>query len=441
MALLDRLLGDNKETSGTRVGTSETGGTRSRDEQKEELGVTQVGQIGSRASESEQRQEEQKEQTRRRQQEQESRTKQQQRNRGRTGETDTTTEESQKGGTRSGTQQQNTALERLLNSFAETQQQNKQKGSQRSTDVVNALGESSTVVENLDAAARDSLANLLQRFSGEGDALQSFVNLLEDRVGASQSRIAGQNADILAAAEKQGQRDIGASRTRLAAAAGGSTRNSLVEATASELENDLRLNLAGLEAQLTQQARAEEREEIDQVLRGFGTQGTVAQQVASALAQGKQVARTQDISQEQGHQTLESLVDSLTTSQETTQTRENAMNTLSSLSQEQLLDTIQNVRKQNRDVTTDNVLTGETIQQTQTEEAQFLSELAKALSHNSGREVSDQEILEVVERLTTDRSDEVFLNEGHVGEATSGKVSDDFNLRDVFGVISDLGSF
>ena len=354
----------------------------------------------------------QKEQEQRRQSEQDSRTNQRQQNLGKTQQTDVTHGEERREGTRTNQQEQSGTIDRLLNSFAETQQQHSQKGSQKSTNLVDTLGKSSTVVENLDAAARDSLANLLQRFSGEDSALQSFVDLLGDRVGASQSRIAAQNADILAAATKQGQRDIGASRTRLATAAGGSTRNSLVEATAAELENDLRLNLAGLEAQLEQQARAEEREEIDQVLRGFGTQGTVAQQVASALAQGKQVARTQDSTQERGSQTLESLVDSLTSSQESTQTRENAVNTLSSLSQEQLLDTIQNVRRQDREGTTESLLTGETTQQTQTEESQFLSELSEALSQNSGREVSDQEILEVVERLSTEKSDEAFLNEG-----------------------------
>ena len=439
MGVLDRLFGDSGETESTQVGTETEGGTRSRTGTTTDTGTTKVGKIGSQITGGTSAQEGRKESTGQVTKGGTATQNQQQQNRGQTTDYTSDTGREDRTGSRVGQEQQSGNLERLLAEFSQRQETGKESGTQVGTNVVDSLAQTGTVVENLDEASRDALANLLQQFSGEGGALNNFVGILQDRVGASQQRIASQNANILAAAERQGTRDIGASRTRLAAAAGGSTRNSLVEASAAELENDLRTNLAGLEAQLDQQARAEEREEIEQVLRGFGTQGTVAQQVGSTLAQGRQVAQENRFAQETGHQTLESLVESLTSSQDTSQTRENALNTLSSLSQEQLLDTIQQARQTDRRGTTDNVLFGETTQQEQSVEAQFLSELSNMLSQNEQRSVTDEEIMEVVDRISTDTSDEAFLTERAAVADTTSKNKDDFNFKDVIGFVSDLG--
>ena len=432
MGLLDRLFGDSEEGASTTIIRDDDGRTISRDRSVQDVGNERTKGTTTRTflnDGSENR-------TTRRGgsigTDQQGTTNQQQTRRGQEHGTTNQRGRDDRTSSRTGQRQDTGALERLLDTFRTSDTTTGQRGS----NLVDSLMRSGTVVENLDQASRDSLASLLQEFSGEDGGLSEFVNLLETRVGTSQRQIAQQNADILKAAEAQGTRDIAQTQSRLASAAGGSTQNSLVQATAAELRNDLQLNLAGLEAQLNQQARAEEREEIDQVLRGFGVQGTVAQQVGSTLARGRQEAT----GFERGHETLQSLVDSITSSREDTRARENALNTLTSMTQEQLLETVQSARRQDAQRTTDNVLFGETTQQQQTLENQFLTDLIHSVTGGTRQEVTDHDIVQIIDKISRERSDEAQLGERRGVHTTDSERESSFNLRDVFDWVSDLGS-
>ena len=215
------------------------------------------------------------------------------------------------------------------------------------------------LVENLDDASINTVADLLQRFSGEGEALSGLVDMLQERAGEAQLEIGRKNQRILEGAQLQGERGI-AQKASLLAQQAGSTQNSLVQATAQELENDLAVQLAALDAELFTRARKQQTDEYDQVLRGYSTQGTSSSQITQALAGGRQLVTDKQEEVGSEEQTLRSLLESVTQTEQKRDVQEQIKQRMQSLTTEQITSLLEEIREQETDQTVEELLTGKT---------------------------------------------------------------------------------
>ena len=292
--------------------------------------------------------------------------------------------------TKTQTQQVND-LARLLSEVltgTEKGSENRQQALDRQSEEIT---KGSTLFSSFDTEDRANVQALLAQFTKDDSGIGDFITSLQERAGTAEKTLKEQNARILDAARHKGVREIG-QREQLLAQTAGSSLNSLVQLSAAELEKDLDVQLAGLEAQLDQQARAQQTEEYAQVLQGFGTQGSAASQIAEALSRGRQQTTQTGERLGKESQTIKDLIERLTTTTQEKQQQETAQETLQSMTQDELTAAIDRVRQQSKDTATTSLTSGVTKQQEQTATEKVLSELVNRMQDSSSEELSSQDI-------------------------------------------------
>ena len=292
-----------------------------------------------------------------------------------------------------------------------------EKGSENRQQALNRQSEEitkdSTIFSSFDVEDRANVQALLAQFTKDDSGIGDFITSLQERAGNAEKTLKEQNTRILDAARHKGVREIG-QREQLLAQTAGSSLNSLVQLSAAELEKDLDVQLAGLEAQLDQQARAQQTEEYAQVLQGFGTQGSAASQIAEALSRGRQQTTQTGERLGKESQTIKDLIERLTTTTQEKQQQETAQETLQSMTQDELTAAIDRVRQESKDTATTSLTTGVTTQKEQTTLQRTLAELVKRLQDTSSEEISSQDMATTIIEA---------INAEDVSEATKSGIS------------------
>jgi hypothetical protein len=169
---------------------------------------------------------------------------------------------------------------------------------------------------------------------GEGfgsEEIEGLAAFLGDRAMRAEEELNKQNAAIIGENRRQGERKIGAQTTAFGTAAG-STQNTLVQQQRGELQNDLELQLAALDAGLRRENRQVATEELKNTLgalMGAVTAKTADVQSVSRLGEllkgGRSVferrGETTREEEEFGRrsQELDELIESLTRGRSTTE--------------------------------------------------------------------------------------------------------------------------
>ena len=397
--IVDGIFGDKGEssTSGTVDEATENVGVNISEGTQEKQVATQTSRKGIGVTEGQQ----EREQTSTTEGTQTTQQTSEQTGTTQTKETGTETETSTQEQTSVTNENQKRDLERLISEILTTNTQTQETTEQNVEGVTTQSIGGESVIESLDEESRETIANLLQQFADPEGQLGSFISQLQERADASQDAVRAENKAILDAARQSGSRDIAQRANILAQQAGGSTLNTLVQASASELENDLAVQLAGLEAELGQRARQQQTAEYDQVLSGLSSQGSTASQIADALAGGRTATTSGQTVTGTESKTISGILEGLTTTTQDRQQNEQVLENLASMSQTDLESVIKAIREQNRDATTQSVLTGTTDTQSQTKESQFLSDIINSISQTATEEVTDSQIAELVSSLTT----------------------------------------
>jgi len=161
-------------------------------------------------------------------------------------------------------------------------------------------------------------------------ALTDIASVIAQNASTLEADLNAENAAIIDAAKAEGEKAIGQSTTALASALGGSTQNTLLQLMAAEANNDLTVQLAGLNAELTQQNAVIASEEFNNVvaaLSAASASGVADTTAVVALADilkgatvtstGEQITTTEEQQFEEAITLLNEIVAELTLKDET----------------------------------------------------------------------------------------------------------------------------
>lgn len=427
MGLFDDLLGRDEERKSQqrqrqeavevgRETTTDLQGRESRENQRRE---DQSQQAVQQNRQTQQTGQEQTAQNRRDQTQDRRETTSRQRQEG------TSRQDQERRGQESGSEQ----LERALQDFISSITKGTQRGTQRGDVTRDQTQSGTTIVESLDAESQQRVSDLLDQFTAEDTGIGGFVEFLHERARETEDEVRRENEEILAAVRGQGEREIGQQSRLLAQEAGGSTLNSLVQATSAELENDLAVQLAGLNSQLNQAARDAALKESDAVLKGFGIQSQAAADIANALIGSRQVTRSNQATGTTESQNVSSFLETFQERDDRRRTNEQVLNELQSYTTDNLESLIKEVQDLRRDDDTRGTSQGISSNRGLTNTQQFVQDFLNSMQNSIGTSISTKDATDLLTRVLDRDTTNIGVREGEIRDTTD--VSRDANLLDI----------